>query len=38
MFNVQFLPTVSIYSSVKSLENKETYQLDGVKLTLHFIL
>ena len=30
LFNVQFLPTV--------LENKETYQLDGVKLTKHFIL
>ena len=37
-FNVQFLPTVSIYSSANSLENKETYQLDGVKLTQHFIL
>ena len=38
LFYVQFLPTVSIYSSANSLENKETYQLDGVKLTQHFIL
>ena len=38
LFNLQFLPTVSIYSSANSLENKETYQLDGVKLTQHFIL
>ena len=38
LFNVQFLPAVSIYSSVNSLENKETCQLDGVKLTQQFIL